>query len=78
MNVEFLIRGLLCLASFAVGFLFACGGAARIVTQNKDLKDELAKMTAERDRLKESAKVIEIRDHRPESADITGNYFTKF
>lgn len=78
MNVEFLIRGFLCLASFAAGFLFACGGAARIVTENKDLKDKLAKITEERDRLKESAQVIEIKDHRKEAADITGNYFTEF
>lgn len=66
------------LIGFGCGFVFACFGAAKIISDNKDLKDELAKITAERDRLKESAQVIEIKDHRKEAADITGNYFTEF
>lgn len=76
--LDFLSKLFILLVGFDVGFFLACIGAAKIVVENKDLKDKLVKITAERDRIKESAQVIEIKDHRKEAADITGNYFTEF
>lgn len=75
---DLLLHFFFLLIGFGCGFVFACFGAAKIISDNKDLKDRLVEMTAERDRLKESAQVIEIKDHRKEAADITGNYFTEF
>lgn len=75
---DLLLHFFFLLIGFGAGFFLACIGAAKIVSDNKDLKDRLVEMTAERDRLKESAQVIEIKDHRKEAADITGNYFTEF
>ena len=75
---DLLLHFFFLLIGFGCGFVFACFGAAKIISDNKDLKDRLVEMTAERDRLKGSAQVIEIKDHRKEAADITGNYFTEF
>lgn len=48
---------------FGFGFIFACFGASGIVREKNQLKDELEKVTAERDELKtKSVRVVEIHD----------------
>ena len=65
---EFLKILFLLLIGFGAGFLTACYGAARIVAEKADLKNELAQVRAERDLLadiaRKNTKTIEIKDER--------------
>ena len=71
---EVLVKLFLLLGGFGLGFLFACGGCARIVAEKHDLKIELAKTKAELEAAKKSnTKVIEIKDERV--ADVEYNNF---
>lgn len=71
---EMLIKLFLLLVGFGLGFLTACGGAARIVAEKHDLKIELAKTKAELEAVKKSnTKIIEIKDERVADVDY-GNF----
>ena len=72
---EILIKFFILLVGFGVGFLLACAGAARIVTEKAELKKELARVKAELTAEKASkTRVIEINDNRTPNTD----YFEKF
>lgn len=66
--LEFLKLTLIFLFGFGTGFFTACFGAARIIAEKKDLKDELTQVKAERDLLADLARkntqTIEIKDER--------------
>lgn len=49
---------------FGLGFIFACFGASGIVREKNQLKDELEKVTAERDELKKKG-VVKVEIHDP-------------
>lgn len=49
---------------FGLGFLFACYGAIGIIREKNQLKDELEKVTAERDELKKKS-VVKVEIHDP-------------
>lgn len=49
---------------FGLGFLFACWGATGIIKEKNQLKDELEKVTAERDELKKKG-VVKVEIHDP-------------
>ena len=71
---EMIIKLFLLLVGFGLGFLTACGGAARIIAEKHDLKIELEKIKAELEAVKKSnTKVIEIKD--PRVADVEYNNF---
>lgn len=62
---EMVIKLFLLLVGFGLGFLTACGGAARIIAEKHDLKNELEKVKAENATLKANKPhVIEISDNR--------------
>ena len=75
---EFVIKLLLFLTGFGMGFLVACMGASRIVAEKHDLKVKCARLEAEKEALKKALKkapeVIEIKDPRAPNAD----YFEEF
>lgn len=63
MAIKVLILLIGSLLGFGFGFLLACFGASGIVKEKNQLKDELEKVTAERDELKtKSVRVVEIHD----------------
>ena len=71
---EVIIKLFLLVGGFGLGFLFACGGAARVIAEKHDLKIELEKTKAELEAVKKSnTKVIEIKD--PRVADVEYNNF---
>ena len=71
---EMIVKLFLLLTGFGLGFLVACGGAARIVAEKHDLKIKLAKTEAELEAVKKSnTKVIEIKDERVADVDY-GNF----
>ena len=71
---EMLIKLFLLLLGFGLGFLTACGGAARIISEKHDLKIALEKTKAELEAVKKSnTQVIEIKDERV--ADVEFNNF---
>ena len=71
---EMIIKLFLLLVGFGLGFLTACGGAARIVAEKHDLKVELHKTKAELEAIKKNnTQVIEIKDERVADVDY-GNF----
>ena len=71
---EMIIKLFLLLVGFGLGFLTACGGAARIIAEKHDLKIELEKTKAELAAVKKNnTQVIEIKD--PRVADVEYNNF---
>lgn len=82
--LDFLSKLFILLVGIGAGFFLACIGAARIVAEKKDLKDELAQVKAERDYLadiaRQNTKTIEINDKRVTQhvANTTGDYFKPF
>lgn len=71
---EMLVKLFLLLLGFGLGFLTACGGAARIIAEKHDLKIALEKTKAELEAVKKSnTQVIEIKDERV--ADVDFNNF---
>ena len=71
---EFVIKLLLFLTGFGMGFLAACMGASGIVAEKHDLKVKCARLEAEKEALKKAPEVIEIKDPRAPNAD----YFEEF
>ena len=53
---EFVIKLLLFLTGFGMGFLVACMGASRIVAEKHDLKVKCARLEAEKEALKKALK----------------------
>ena len=71
---DVIVKLFLLLLGFGLGFLTACGGAARIIAEKHDLKIKLAKAEAELEAVKKSnTQVIEIKD--PRVADVDFNNF---
>lgn len=71
---EVIVKLFLLLLGFGLGFLTACGGAARIIAEKHDLKIKLAKTEAELEAVKKAnTQVIEIKD--PRVADVDFNNF---
>ena len=71
---DVMVKLFLLLLGFGLGFLTACGGAARIIAEKHDLKIKLAKTEAELEAVKKSnTQVIEIKD--PRVADVDFNNF---
>ncbi len=77
--LDFISKLFILTIGLVFGFFVACIGAARIIAEKKDLKDELAQVKAERDYLadiaRQNTKTIEINDNR---ASATGDYFKPF
>lgn len=62
---DVIIKLFILLVGFGFGFLVACGGAARIIAEKNDLKNELEKTKAELEAVKAvKTRVIEISDDR--------------
>ena len=71
---EMIVKLFLLLVGFGLGFLTACGGAARRVSEKHDLKVELHKTKAELEAIKKNnTQVIEIKDERVADVDY-GNF----
>lgn len=49
--IDVLVKLFILGIGFVIGFLFACGAAARIITEKNDLKVENARLKGEKDQL---------------------------
>lgn len=77
--IDLLSKLFLLLVGCGFGFCVACIGAANIIVEKKELKDELEQIKGERDflanEIKKNTKTIEITDTRTST---TGDYFEPF